>query len=242
MLIGVLRPNSGSIEVLDQNPATDPRVLRRVGYVPAEVALWPTLTGREVLRALASLRGAPVSQSREEELIEAFSFDPDKKVRDYSTGNRRKLSLIAALAPETELLILDEPTSGLDPLMEREFMRQIRQHRDGGGSVLLSSHILSEVEKLCDYVTVIKDGSSVASNSIDYLRSISAHRISARIRSVPPGLKDVDFDHGHLSLTTNAESVPSILRIIIDAGGQDIISTPASLEEIFLLHYGEAEK
>lgn len=241
-LIGVLTPTSGTVEVLGENPLKHPAVLKRIGYVPGDAALWPNLTGREVFRALEALRGRPVNRGREEELIDAFNLDPDKKVREYSTGNRRKVGLIAAFAPEPELLILDEPTSGLDPLMENIFVKEIRNFRDRGGSVLLSSHILSEVETLCDYVTVIKEGKSVASNEVSYLRHISAHRITATIPTVPPALAghpELDFDGHHLSLTTQASSVPEILRVIIDGGGQDIISTPASLEEIFLRHYGQ---
>lgn len=241
-LIGVLTPTSGTVEVLGENPLKHPAVLKRIGYVPGDATLWPNLTGREVFRALEALRGLPVDRDREEELIEAFNLDADKKVREYSTGNRRKVGLIAAFAPEPELLILDEPTSGLDPLMENVFVKEVRDFRDRGGSVLLSSHILSEVETLCDYVTVIKDGQSVASNEVSYLRHISAHRITATVPAVPPELSnhpDLDFDGQHLSLTTQAASVPEILRVIIDGGGQDIISTPASLEEIFLRHYGQ---
>lgn len=241
-LIGVLTPTSGTVEVLGENPLKHPAVLKRIGYVPGDAALWPNLTGREVFRALEALRGLPVDRDREEELIEAFNLDADKKVREYSTGNRRKVGLIAAFAPEPELLILDEPTSGLDPLMENVFVKEVRDFRDRGGSVLLSSHILSEVETLCDYVTVIKDGQSVASNEVSYLRHISAHRITATIPAVPPELgnhPELDFDGHHLSLTTEAASVPEILRVIIDGGGQDIISNPASLEEIFLRHYGQ---
>ncbi|GAB3593891.1 Daunorubicin/doxorubicin resistance ATP-binding protein DrrA [Corynebacterium faecale] len=241
-LIGVLTPTSGAVEVLGRNPVKHPSVLKRGGYVPGDAALWPNLTGREVFRALESLRGTPTNRHREEELIDAFELDPDKKVREYSTGNRRKVGLIAAFAPEPELLILDEPTAGLDPLMENVFIREVRRFRDQGGSALLSSHILSEVESLCDHVTVIKEGRSVASNETSYLRRISAHKISATLTSLPAelsGLPDVVFHNGHLSLTTDAASVPAILRAIIDTGGEDIISTPASLEEIFLRHYGE---
>lgn len=241
-LIGVLSPTSGAVEVLGQDPGRHPELLRKVGYVPGDAALWPTLTGREVFRALDALRGRPSNLRREEELIEAFGLDPDKKVREYSTGNRRKVSLIAAFAPEPELLILDEPTSGLDPLMEQVFISEVRRFRDTGGSVLLSSHILNEVEQLCDHVTVIKEGTAVASNEVSYLRRISAHKITARLDAVPEDLRghpELRMEAGHLSLTCDADSVPGILRSIIDAGGADISSTPSSLEEIFLRHYGE---
>lgn len=241
-LIGVLTPTSGTVRILGQDPQRHPEVLKRVGYVPGDAALWPSLTGREVFRALEALRGIPVNREREEELIALFRLDPDKRIREYSTGNRRKVGLIAAFTPEPELLILDEPTSGLDPLMENVFIHQIREFQERGGSVLLSSHILSEVETLCDHVTVIKEGRSVASNEVGYLRQISAHKISATITELPASLREhpeVEFHEGHLSLTTDAPTVPSILRSILDAGGENIISTPASLEEIFLRHYGE---
>lgn len=240
-LIGVLTPTSGTVRVLGKDPHQYPAILKRVGYVPGDAALWPNLTGREVFRALESIRGLPLNRKREEELIELFRLDPNKKIREYSTGNRRKVGLIAALTPEPELLILDEPTSGLDPLMENIFIHQVREFQSAGGSVLLSSHILSEVETLCDHVTVIKEGRSVASNEVGYLRQISAHKISATFSTFPATLKDhpdVEFHEGHLSLTTDATSAPSILRLILDAGGENIISTPASLEEIFLRHYG----
>lgn len=243
-LIGVLTPTSGTVRVLGEDPRKHPEVLKKVGYVPGDATLWPNLTGREVFRALESLRGIPVNRKREEELIELFLLDPDKKIREYSTGNRRKVGLISAFTPESELLILDEPTSGLDPLMENVFVREVREFQKNGGSVLLSSHILSEVEMLCDHVTVIKEGRSVASNEVGYLQQISAHKISAMLPELPASLEhhpDVEFHEGHLSLTTDAATVPSILRAIIDAGGENIISTPASLEEIFLRHYGEEE-
>ncbi|MFP7365417.1 ABC transporter ATP-binding protein [Corynebacterium callunae] len=241
-LIGVLTPTAGQVEVLGQNPIKNPRVLRQVGYVPGDVALWDNLSGGEVLRAMESLRGIKNDPAREAELIEAFELDPTKKLRAYSTGNRRKVSIIAAMAHRPELLILDEPTAGLDPLMEQIFMREVRQARNDGATVFLSSHILSEVEALCDYVTVLKEGRAVASNEVTYLRQISAHHISATIESVPPELLQepkVEFGKGHLLITTEAKKVPAILRVIIDNGGQDIVSTPASLEEIFFKNFGK---
>lgn len=241
-LIGVLKPQTGSVAILGQDPVAHPDVLRRVGYVPGDATLWDNLTGAEVFRALESLRKTPSNRALENELIDAFQLDPTKKIREYSTGNRRKVSLIAALSHEPELLIVDEPTAGLDPIMEQVFVTYVRKARTNGASVLLSSHILSEVEQLCDYVTVLKEGRAVASNEVSYLRKISAHRITATIPAVPQhlaGRGEVDFDAGHLSITCDASEVPDILRIIIDADGQDIISTAASLEEIFLRHYGE---
>ncbi|ANE05154.1 ABC transporter ATP-binding protein [Corynebacterium crudilactis] len=243
-LIGVLRPRSGSVSVLGQDPVKYPEVLRGVGYVAGDATLWEHLTGAEVIRALETLRKTHSNRALENELIEAFQLDPSKKIREYSTGNRRKVSLITALSHEPKLLILDEPTAGLDPIMEQVFLDQVRRARHNGTSVLLSSHILSEVEQLCDYVTVLKDGRAVASNEVSYLRKISAHRITATLREIPKALidnKDVVFNAGHLSMTCDASAVSRILRIIIDSGGQDITSTSASLEEIFLRHYSDNE-
>lgn len=241
-LLGVLHPTSGTVRVLDRDPRPHPDVLRRVGYVPGDVSLWPNLTGRETLRALESLRGRKVDRDREDELIDAFQLDPDKRAREYSTGNRRKVSLVAALSVGAELLILDEPTAGLDPLMEQTFVDVIRQEKKRGTTVLLSSHIMSEVEKLCDSVTVIKEGRAVESGSISELRHLSAHQISAVVPELTPELRElahVEFENSQLRVTANREDVSHILRLILDAEGEGITSTPTSVEELFLRHYSD---
>lgn len=240
ILLGVLHPTSGTAEVLGRDPRRHPEVLRRIGYVPGDVSLWPNLTGRETLRALESLRGRRIDRDREDELIEAFQLDPDKKAREYSTGNRRKVSLVAALSVGAELLILDEPTAGLDPLMEQTFVEAIREEKRRGTTVLLSSHIMSEVEKLCDSVTVIKEGRAVESGGVSELRHLSAHRITATLPALTPGLRDLDnveFEDGQLRVTVNREDVSDVLRLVLDAGGEGVTSTPASIEELFLRHY-----
>ncbi|QGU05854.1 ABC transporter ATP-binding protein [Corynebacterium comes] len=245
ILLGVLHASSGTATVLGKDPRRTPSILKRVGYIPGDIALWPSLTGREVFRTLESLRGPKVNKKREEELIQAFNLDPDKKCREYSTGNRRKVTLVAALSMGAEVLILDEPTAGLDPLMEREFVEQVRQERDRGAAVLLSSHILSEVEKLCDYMTIIRDGKTVESGSLLELKHLSAHEITAKVSRETPALRafpNVSFHDGRLRVTTARENVPDVLRAVLDAGGEDITSTPASIEEMFLAHYGEVEK
>lgn len=245
ILLGVLHATSGTAAVLGKNPRRSPDVLKRVGYVPGDVSLWPSLTGREVFRALESLRGRPVNLRREEELIEAFKLNPDKKCREYSTGNRRKVSLIAALSSGAEAFILDEPTAGLDPLMEQEFVEQIRRERDGGATVLLSSHIMSEVEKLCDYVTIIRDGRTVESGSMADLKHLSTLDIAARVSRETPALKalaDATIKGGQVHITAARQDVSRILRIILEAGGEDITATPASLEEMFLSHYGGGKR
>ncbi|WP_257202578.1 ABC transporter ATP-binding protein [Corynebacterium cystitidis] len=248
-LLGVLAPNSGDVRILGTDPARDPFVLKRVGYVPGNVSLWPTLTGAETLRALESLRGVPTNRQRESELIDAFNLDPSKKTRDYSTGNRRKVSLIAALSFGAEVLLLDEPTAGLDPLMESVFVDEVRHEHDNGATVLLSSHILSEVEKLCDYVTVIKNGQVVEHGTIRQLRHLSTHSVSAHVSRetidrfrLTLGEDAVSVDkHGRATLTVERDAVPDTLRALLDAGATGIETQPASLEEIFMRHYEKGE-
>lgn len=245
ILLGVLHATSGSVSVLGEDPRRHPSVLKRIGYIPGDVALWPGLTGREVFRTLESLRGRPVDKQREEELIDLFRLDPNKRCREYSTGNRRKVSLIAALSAAAEVLILDEPTAGLDPLMEQVFVEELHKERERGATVLLSSHIMSEVEKLCDDVTIIRDGRTVETGSMAELKHLSTHEITAQVSretSALRSLPDTTFDGSHVHVTAARQQVPEILRIILDAGGEDIVSRPASIEEMFLSHYGDVEK
>lgn len=239
-LLGLLHPTAGSVRVLGEDPARTPQILTRIGYVPGDVALWPTLTGAEVLRALESLRGRPSDRVREAELIEAFALDVRKRTREYSTGNRLKVSLVAALSIDAEVLILDEPTAGLDPLMEQVFIEQIRAANRRGTTVLLSSHIMAEVEKLCDHVTVIKDGRVVEDGPLAELRHLSAHRVTARLPDAagfaarhPAALHEGET----VMLTAERAELSRVLREVLDAGGEDVLSRPASLEEIFLEHY-----
>jgi len=241
ILLGVLHATSGTATVLGEDPRRNPEVLKRIGYIPGDVSLWPTLTGREVFRALESLRGRKIDRRRENELIDAFRLDPDKKTREYSTGNRRKVSLVAALSVGADLLILDEPTAGLDPLMEQVFVEQLRRERGRGATVLLSSHIMSEVEKLCDDVTIIKNGRRAETGSVEKLRHLSAHEITAHVSRETPKLLELGtVEKGRFHATVARDQVPHVLRAVLDAGGEDITSTPASIEEMFLQHYGDA--
>lgn len=224
-LLGLLHPREGTVRVLGEDPKTNPEVLRRVAYVPGDVTLWPNLTGFETLRALESLRGRPINRTKENELIDAFELDPTKKAKSYSTGNRRKVLLVAALSADAELLIMDEPTAGLDPLMEREFQTQLRSANNNGASVLLSSHILSEVEALCDYVTVIKEGRVAQEGKIETLRELAGHRVSAIVNGE------------HFTETVSETRVNEILGALLARGATNISVTTASLEETFLKAY-----
>lgn len=228
-LLGLLHPSAGKVRVLGEDPRAHPAVLQRVGYVPGDVSLWPNLTGAETLRALEALRGIPSNRAREAELIDAFDLDPTKRAKSYSTGNRRKVLLVAALSMDAELLILDEPTAGLDPLMERVFQEQMRQENHNGASVLLSSHILSEVEALCDNVTVIKQGRVVGGGSIESLRELSGHKVTANV------------DGEHITRTIPETEVNALLADLLRRGATNIGVTTASLEETFLRHYETGE-
>lgn len=228
-LLGLLHPSAGKVRVLGEDPRAYPAVLQRVGYVPGDVSLWPNLTGAETLRALEALRGIPSNRAREAELIDAFDFDPTKRAKSYSTGNRRKVLLVAALSMDAELLILDEPTAGLDPLMERVFQEQLRQANHNGATVLLSSHILSEVEALCDNVTVIKQGRVVGGGSIESLRELSGHKVTANV------------DGEHITRTIPETEVNALLADLLRRDATNIGVTTASLEETFLRHYEAGE-
>src|SRR6478672_5038045 len=199
ILLGLLRADGGSATLLDGDPWHDVESLhRRLAYVPGDVALWPNLTGGEVIDILARLRGG-VDEKRRASMIERFDLDPTKKGRSYSKGNRQKVALVAALSSDVELLLLDEPTSGLDPLMEAVFRDVVHEFREAGGTVLLSSHILSEVEQVCDRVSIIRAGVNVESGTLTDLRHLSrttvratlAHPVDPATVSGIPGVADV---------------------------------------------------
>ena len=249
ILLGLYRPDDGSVSVLGHEPWRDAALInRQVSYVPGDVALWPALTGGQVLDALAGLRGLR-DADREAELIERFDLDPSKRVRTYSKGNRQKVALVSALAAPTRLLVLDEPTSGLDPLMERVFTEEVARAAGEGRTVLLSSHILAEVQGLCSAVTIIKDGRVVEHGDLGTLRRLSRTRIELgaatdELSIVSQALEavglDVVEDSGRLSLEVPAEQVPTVLSLVGEHRIQDVTCEPASLEDLFLRHYEEA--
>ena len=249
VLLGLYRPDAGSVSVLGHDPWREaPVINRQVSYVPGDVALWPNLTGGQVLDALTGLRGSR-DATREAELIERFDLDPSKRVRTYSKGNRQKVALVAALAAPTRLLVLDEPTSGLDPLMERVFTEEIARAAGEGRTILLSSHILAEVQRLCSAVTIIKDGRVVEHGDLGTLRRLSCTRVELdapadELGAISQALKTMDLDvvedNGHLSLEVPAEQVPAVLSLIGEHRVQDVTCEPASLEDLFLRHYEEA--
>lgn len=248
VLLGMYRTDGGRAQVLGMDPAREASAInRRLAYVPGSVSLWPSLTGGQVLDTLAGLRGSR-DRAREEELTERFDLDPTKKVRTYSKGNAQKVALVAALSAPVDLLILDEPTSGLDPLMERVFTDTVREAAEGGATVLLSSHILAEVQDLCSHVTIIKDGRTVESGDLSYLRSLAetAIRIGVgesdarrpRLAEALAGLGAPVRPTGTRVETRVLSSlVPGILGAVAELGVDDVQVEPASLEDLFMSHY-----
>lgn len=246
VLLGLYRASAGRVRVLGLDPARHAaQVTRRLSYVPGDVTLWPNLTGQQVLDAVAGLRGVR-DEAAERRLCEAFALDTERRVRTYSKGNRQKVVLVAAFAAPTDLLMLDEPTSGLDPLMEEVFQSCVRDAAAAGRTVLLSSHILAEVEKLCDTVTIIKDGRLVESGPLAELRHLAAAQVTARpeadrVVAVIERLRglgvDVADDHGRLSLSVPRVLVAAVLGVLAEVGAEDITCAPASLEDLFLRHY-----
>jgi ABC-2 type transport system ATP-binding protein len=246
VLLGMLRHDGGTARLLGGDPWRDAVDLhRRLAYVPGDVNLWPKLTGGEIIDVLGRLRG-DLDARRRDELLDRFELDPTKKARTYSKGNRQKVGLVAALASTAELLMLDEPTSGLDPLMEAVFQECIREARDAGRTVLLSSHILAEVEALCDRVSIIRNGRTVESGTLDELRHTSHTTITATTsRPVDlgglDGVHDVGVEHGRLHVDVDNDQLALVLDRLAAGGVTAITCTPPTLEQLFLRHYDETD-
>ncbi|MDV9191129.1 ABC transporter ATP-binding protein [Streptomyces sp. SR27] len=243
VLLGLLRPDSGTTRLLGKDPWQDAVELhRRIAYVPGDVTLWRNLSGGEVIDLFGRLRGG-LDKARRAELTERFELDPTKKGRTYSKGNRQKVALVAAFASDADLFVLDEPTSGLDPLMEEVFQSCVEEARDRGRTVLLSSHILSEVESLCDRVSIIRKGRTVESGSLVELRHLTRTSVTAELASPPdglahlPGVHDLDVQGLRVKLQVDTDKLDAVLRSLTASGVRSLMSTPPTLEELFLRHY-----
>ncbi|WP_327002151.1 ABC transporter ATP-binding protein [Dactylosporangium sp. NBC_01737] len=243
ILLGLQRADGGTVRLLDGDPWHDAVSLhRRLAYVPGDVTLWPNLSGGEVIDLLGRLRGG-LNRARRDELLERFDLDPRKKGRAYSKGNRQKVGLIAALASDVELLLLDEPTSGLDPLMEEVFRQVIAEEKHRGRTVLLSSHILSEVEALCDRVSIIRQGRTVETGTLTQLRHLTRTFISAELSTPPNGLAnlagvhDLHVEANQVRLQVDSAQLDTVLRQLTSHGVRSLVSQPPTLEELFLRHY-----
>lgn len=246
VLLGMLRADAGSIHVLGQDPWHDAvEVHRRLAYVPGDTSLWPNLTGGEAIDVLTRSERGPNLRARRDRLLERFELDPTKKTRTYSKGNRQKVALVAALSRDVELYVLDEPTSGLDPLMEAVFTEEVQALRDAGRTVLLSSHILGEVEKLCDRVTIIRAGRDVEHGTLAELRHLTRSTVSATFTAEAqhlanvPGVHDFVVDRGRVQFDVDDTAIAQLLPRFTELGVQHLSITPPSLEELFLRHYGD---
>ncbi|MFJ9128303.1 ATP-binding cassette domain-containing protein [Streptomyces sp. NPDC102340] len=245
VLLGLLRADSGAVQLLGRDPWADAVELhRKVAYVPGDVTLWRNLSGGEVIDLYGRLRGG-LDKKRKAELIERFELDPTKKGRTYSKGNRQKVALVAAFAAvDIDVLILDEPTSGLDPLMEDVFQSYVEEAaREHGRTVLLSSHILSEVEELCDRVSIIRKGVTVESGSLAELRHLTRTSVTAELAGAPgglgdlPGVHDLDVQGKRVKLQVDTDKLDAVLRSLAESGVRSLTSTPPTLEELFMRHY-----
>jgi ABC-2 type transport system ATP-binding protein len=251
VLLGLARAHGGTATVFGRDPWTDAVELhRRLAYVPGDVSLWPNLSGGEAIDLLARLRGGTSDKggyaARKKRLIDVFQLDPTKKGRAYSKGNRQKVALVAAFATPAELYILDEPTSGLDPLMEAVFDAEISRVAGEGATVLLSSHILSEVEQLCDRVTIIRAGKTVETGTLDQLRHLTRTEISfaadgieeSRLRGIPDA-HDLHVAEGRVRFTADSDRLAPVLAALSELAVTGLTIAPPSLEELFLRHYGD---
>jgi polyether ionophore transport system ATP-binding protein len=244
VLLGLLRADSGSVKLLGGDPWRDAVALhRRIAYVPGDVTLWPNLTGQQAIDFLARLRGNNIDTRRRDQLIERFELDPHKKARTYSKGNRQKVALVAAFSTNAELYILDEPTSGLDPLMEKAFQSCVEEVAGRGAAVLLSSHILAEVEKLCDTVTIIRAGRTVRSGSLEELRHLMRTTVTVQTRgdgrmlSQLPYVHDFTSDNGVTKFSVDRGDLDFTMDHLTELGIEELTVTPASLEDMFLREY-----
>ena len=245
VLLGLLRADGGSARVLGGDPWRDAvRLHRRLAYVPGDVSLWPSMTGGEAIDLLGALRGG-LNETRREDLVERFELDPTKRGRQYSKGNRQKVAIVAALASDAELLILDEPTSGLDPLMEAVFQDVVAEAKTRGVTVLLSSHILAEVETLADRISIIRAGRTVQTGSLDELRGHARTTIHATLVRPPSAaalalLDGAHVEGSHLRATADAARIGEAITALAPAGLSALTVEPPSLESLFLRLYESA--
>lgn len=245
IILGLFKPTKGTATVLGMDAWKDAvEIHKRISYVPGDANLWPNLTGGEVIDLFLSMRGNG-NQHKRDELIQRFDLDPSKKCRTYSKGNRQKIALVSAFASDSDLYILDEPTSGLDPLMERIFQDCVLEVKKQGKSVLLSSHILSEVEKLCDRVTIIREGEIIESGTLDELRHLTRTKLTVTTRNPLTelanlrGIHDISQSNATVEFQVDTEEMEAVIEYISKFGVLALESTPPTLEDLFLRHYIE---
>jgi ABC-2 type transport system ATP-binding protein len=243
VLLGILQASAGDAKVFGMDAwkyAVD--IHKRIAYVPGDVNLWPNLTGGEVIDLFVSLRGKH-DKARREKLLEIFNLDPSKKCRTYSKGNRQKVALVAAFASDADLYILDEPTSGLDPLMEQVFQECIMEQKNNGKCIFLSSHILSEVERLCDRVGIIREGKLVEIGTLDEMRHLTRNTIHVVTEKSLDGLEgckgiyDLHLNQNAASFQVDGNEIGAIMEYLTKHGIKKLESMPPTLDDLFMLHY-----
>lgn len=246
LLLGLIQPTSGRARIFDLDVRSQAATIhQRLAYVPSEANLWPSLTGAETLRFLGNIHGT-VDEAYRDELVERFQLPPDKKIRALSHGNRQKVLLVAALASRADLLLFDEPTTGLDPLMEQVFRACVQEAHDRGQTVFLSSHVLSEVEAVCDRVAMLRAGRIIETGHLDVLRGLAALRVHAHLDgSVPDlsgleGVSNVVVDGATFECDVTGSMEP-LLRVFADAGVSRMTTREPSLEELFVSRYGDGQ-
>ncbi|MFD2043301.1 ATP-binding cassette domain-containing protein [Ornithinibacillus salinisoli] len=243
VLLGILKATEGQARIFGRDVWSDAvEIHKRIAYVPGDVNLWPNLTGGEVIDLFVKLRGGN-NKSRREELIKRFDLDPAKKCRTYSKGNRQKVALVAAFSSDADLYILDEPTSGLDPLMEQVFQECVMEAKEAGKSVLLSSHILSEVEKLCDRVGIIRQGKIIETGSLRELRHLTRTNLLVETKNPITGLQELNGIHEveeidqALAFQVDTEELDTVIKHVSQFGIMKLESAPPTLEDLFMRHY-----
>jgi ABC-2 type transport system ATP-binding protein len=249
VLLGLLRADGGTARLLGEDPWRDAVALhRRLAYVPGDATLWPQLTGGETIDLLLRLRGLRADGSRKARMLHRFELDPTKRTSVYSKGNRQKVALVAALCADVELLVLDEPTSGLDPLMQAVFQDAVREATARGTSVLLSSHVLAEVEALCDTVTIIRAGRSVQTGTLSDLRHLTRSKVTATVADPgaaratldgTPGVHDLTVDGSRVTFHLDDADAPAVVGRLAELAPHSLTIAPPSLEELFLRQYGD---
>ena len=243
ILLGIIRATQGKVQIFGKDVWQDSiEIHKKIAYVPGDVYLWPNLSGGETIDLFLKLHGA-INQEKRDQLIKKFDLNPKKKVRSYSKGNRQKIALIAALATEAELYIFDEPTSGLDPLMEAVFQEEVKELKAAGKAIILSSHILSEVEKLADRVAVIRKGEIVETGTLDDLRHLTRYQYKVETEQEAVGLKELSSVHdlqikeNEATFQADSDEIDEILKTLLLYGVKKLEATPPTLEDLFMRHY-----
>ncbi|ADA64699.1 ABC transporter ATP-binding protein [Lactococcus lactis] len=243
ILLGIIRTTQGKVQIFGKDVWQDSiEIHKKIAYVPGDVYLWPNLSGGETIDLFLKLHGA-INQEKRDQLIKKFDLNPKKKVRSYSKGNRQKIALIAALATEAELYIFDEPTSGLDPLMEVVFQEEVKGLKAAGKAIILSSHILSEVEKLADRVAVIRKGEIVETGTLDDLRHLTRYQYKVETEQEAVGLKELSSVHdlqikeNEATFQADSDAIDEILKTLLLYGVKKLEATPPTLEDLFMRHY-----